>query len=208
MARGRPGERGRQLRIVGDDTLTPEPAPSARAEANEAAWNTGGGEEKRDPREFYVSAGRASDNMGQVRLSLRDKGIGEQIVAQRLVPEYRTFADLVRDAVHHRILELQELGVLDEALCREVRLSDLEYQLQKMAEKQRAMESIMDLARELYAANSRNPTMLMNVAARLIEMADQADEQKMAEALGLAKEMTDAARAAMAGTRGVAPAQQ
>lgn len=146
----------------------------------------------RNPGLFYVSAGRASDNIGQVRVNLRDKGIAEQIVAQRLVPEYRTPADFIRDAIHHRLLELQEMGVLEGELIAEVRLAEVEYRLMAMAERQRQVESIMGLTRELFSTNQGNPEVLLNLSARLLEMAPHTDQQRQGELVALVDDITHA----------------
>ena len=187
MARGRPGGRGRGARLeLVDDGY----AAGVTAAATAEDWALGGAEDEgRDPSEFYVSAGRASDNIGQVRLSLRDKGLAEQIVAQRLIPEYRTVADFIRDAVHHRLLELTELGVLNEEFANRVTLADTEYRVMAMAEHQRAVTATMDQIRELFTLNRRNPTELANLLARALDLAEVADDQRRSDILALAVDM-------------------
>lgn len=188
MPKGRPGERGRRARLeLVDDGYVAGTSPTQPATMED--WELDGGEETRDPRSYYVSAGRASDNVGQVRLSLRDKGLAEQIVAQRLIPEYRTVADFIRDAVHHRLLELTELGVMTGDLAARVTLAETEYRVGHMAEQQRAVQATMDQIRELFTLNRRNPTEMANLLASALDLAEVAADQQRAEILALANDM-------------------
>lgn len=146
----------------------------------------GGDDERRDPRKFYVTASRGSENLGQVRVSARDVVLVQQILSQRLVPDYKTTQDFVRDAVHHRILELQELGVLAGALRMEVRLSEAEHAVAQMAERQRSYEATMDGIRDLFEKTRRDPTALMNLISQCLTVAQATNNQQREEALAMA----------------------
>lgn len=154
-------------------------------------WSLGAGpDDDYDASRFYVAATRSSENMGQVRIAPRDALLVQQILGQQLVPDYKTFQDVMRDAIHHRLVWLEANGVLTGEMRRELKLSAAEKALARMLEEQRAFDSCVEMVREMLERNRRDEGTLTNLQARCLELADTVNDQRRAEALGLVREIT------------------
>jgi DNA-binding SARP family transcriptional activator len=95
----------RHLRVAaGDDGFDP--------------WSTDdGGNYSR--KKFYVGSGsrESSENMGQVRVPNYLRAQMQRIIEQRIIPQYGTKHDFIRDAIYHRLkdlVEMEEIGFAPE----------------------------------------------------------------------------------------------
>ena len=136
------------------------------------------------------SDGRGNGHEVRVRVQPTVAGQIQSIIEQRRIPEYHTMADLVRDAIVHRLKYLEQEVLDDPALTRAMRTETSLAEANRMYGVVKRNDEVVSSMRETLAAMSQvgNPEMLAQVVTTTKDLAEGYDEPWRSRLEELARE--------------------
>ena len=133
------------------------------------------------PEKLYTKGTDGRGNSHEVRVRMPPTVVGQiqSMVEQRLIPEYKTSADFVRDAVIHRLKWLEENSLAENSdTARRMRGVVASAELQRLADEMRDADEQVDMAKQnLKAAHKTgNERMLRRAVEHCWDIAEGLEE--------------------------------
>ena len=146
------------------------------------SWETSGDHEVYDPTRFYTKSQDGHGHSITIHVPIPKPLAGEiaNLTQSGIIPAYRSTADVVRDALYHRVKRIATMldnGELDTSVNMAMMMSDEMLLMSEAEEARNLISAVKDNAARIYGEGNGSVTRLKKYLAEKREMADSMPEQ-------------------------------